>query len=335
MAQAVSNNNDKRKAQLSAAEGAAAQKKSVRKKKRKKRSQAPVALVYFITLLVFLGVFGLFAKTIVDKLTNKDNEIVDFSNTYIDSYNTLYARVNNKNVLSDMALVRICPEQSKILVVPMSALTVSATDDTSTMREIYEEGGIRQLTAAVDATFGISTDYYVTVSNQAFEDCADIIGGFVYTPSEELYYLSQGDDNDISIRANESVSLNGKQIRLICQYSIFSAGRQGNTEFLGLAVTTLLNNAFDQVEITTNSLDILYGKLSSGATNLSENEYKEQRVYLKEMLKKQIQPAYSMIPEGQWTDSSHFKVSAEFKQKLYDEMEATKSQEKSGEVAEE
>ena len=307
------------------------------KKKRKKRSQAPVALVYFITLLLFLGVFGMFALTIVNKLTDKSDQNVDLSGRYIDSFNTLYARVNNKNVLSDMTIVRICPEQEKILVIPLSAFTVSSTDNSSTMREIYADGGIRQLSAAVDSTLGISTNYYVTVSNDAFEDCADIIGGFVYSPPEELYYLSPENDNDISLRQNESVSLSGKQIRLICQYpKLFSSGRQGNTEFLGLAITTMLNNAFDQVEITSNSLDILYSKISSGSvTNLSENDYKQQKVYIKEMLKKQIQPAYNLIPEGTWTDDEHFEMSAEFKQKIYNEMEATKSQEKSGEVSEE
>ena len=98
----------------------------------------------------------------------------------------------------------------------------------------------------------------------------------------------------------------------------------------------MLNNAFDQVQIASNSLDILYSKISSGSvTNLSENDYKQQKVYIKEMLKKQIQPAYNLIPEGTWTDDEHFEMSAEFKQKIYNEMEATKSQEKSGEVSEE
>ena len=317
MASAVVSNKDKNK-----------------KKKKKKRSQAPVALVYFITLLLFLGVFGIFAKMIVNRLTGSGDEELDFSNTYIDSYNTLYARVNSKNVLSDLSVIRICPEQNKILVIPVSAFTVSSSDDGMTLREVYADGGIRKLQTAVDETFGIATDYYVTVSNTSFEDCADIIGGFVYSPEEELYYLSPTSDDDISLRQNQSVSLSGKQIRLICQYNLFSKGRQGNTEFLGLAITSLINNAFDQVEITKNSLDILYGKISqNSSTNLTENDYKQQRVYIKAMLDKQVQPAYSMIPEGQWTDDTHFEVSAEFRQKLYNEMEATKSQEKSGEAA--
>ena len=94
----------------------------------------------------------------------------------------------------------------------------------------------------------------------------------------------------------------------------------------------ITNNAFDQVEITTNSLDIIYSKISSSSsTNITENDFKQHKTYLKDMLKKQIQPAYSMVPEGQWTsDGKEFTVSSEFKQKVYDEMEATKSSQKSG-----
>lgn len=300
---------------------------SVKKKKKKKRSQAPVALVYFITLLLFLGVFGAFAMVIVQKLTQTDEVTVDYSDQYVDSYNTIYARVNSKNVLGDVCLVRTCPEQDKILVVPMSPFTISATDSTSTFREVYADGGIRQLQKAVDETFGIVTDYYVTVSNTAFEESIDVIGGFTYTPSEELYQLSKNDSDDISFRANVAVTLSGRQVRLLCQSSVFSEGKQGNVEFLGDAVTSIVNNAFDQVEITTNSLDILYQKCATaGTTNLTENIYKTQKVYIKEMLNKQIQPAYSMIPEGSWTDATHFELSEDFKQKLYDEMEATKSE---------
>lgn len=308
-------------------------KKKKKKKKKKRRSQAPVAFVYFLTFIICAGVFWLGAWAIINKLTRVEKDKTDYSNTYIDSFNTLYARVNQKNVLSDLTVVRICPEKEKILVIPMSALTKSTTDGGSTFRKIYSDGGIRKLQSAVDATLGINTDYYTTVSNQAFEDCADIIGGFLYAPDEEIYYLSKTDDNDISLRAGRSVTLTGKQIRLICQTPVFSNGRQGNTEFLGTAITSLLNNAFDQVELTTSSLDILYKKISSNSvTNLSENDYKQQKVYIEAMLKKQIQPAYCMVPEGQWTSETTFEISNDFKKKVYDEMEATKSQSKSGEV---
>lgn len=299
-----------------------------KKKKKKRRSQAPVALAYFITLLFFLGVFGIMAFFIVQKLTSDSDESVDFSDTYIDAYNTVYARINSQNVLSDLSLIRVCPEKQAILVVPMSALTVSETDGTSTLREVYESGGIKQLAAAVEKTYEVDVDYYVTMSNSAFEDCADIVGGYFYTSSEELYYLVENSANDISIKAGESINLTGKQIRLICQYNIFSEGRQKNVEFLGEAMTGLINNAFDQTELTKSMLDNIYNKLASGGTtNLTENIYKEHRVYLKAMLEEQIQPAYSLIPEGQWADETHFIPSDEFKQMLAEEIEATENSE--------
>ncbi|SDA22907.1 transcriptional attenuator, LytR family [Ruminococcus sp. YE71] len=300
-------------------------------KKRRRRSQAPVALIYFTTLLIFLGVFGLFAKMIVNKLSTKHGADANISDTYIDSYNTLYARVNAKDALADLFVLRICPEQARVIVVPISSYTVSTVDEGKNFREVYAEGGIRQLQTAVDNTFGISTNYYATVTNSSFEDICDIVGGITYAPEEELYYLDKNGDNDISLRPNKAVALSGKQIRLILQSPVFSSGKQGNMEFLGVALTELINNAFDQVEMTSASLDNIYSKIgSNSATNLSENEYKEHRAYIKAMLEKQIRPAETLTPSGTWSDEKHFTPSNEFKQQLYDVMEATKSQAKSG-----
>lgn len=310
-------------------------KKKNKKRKMKKRSQAPVALIYFVTLLTFLGVFGVFARMIVTRLTNHEVADADVSNTYIDSYNTLYARVNNNDVLSDLFIMRISPEHSKIIIIPMSAFTVSSADNGMTFREVYADGGIRKLQTAVDTTFGVSTDYYVTLSNAAFEDVADLVGGFNYAPEEELYYIDQKGNNDISYRAGKSVVLTGNQIRVICQTKVFSEGRQGNIKFLGEALVGLINNAFDQVEITTNSLDVIYNKLTSNsATNLTENDYKQHRAYVKAMLKQQIHPAEAVTPYGSWTDEDHFVPSNEYKQELYNTMEATKSSQKSATVSE-
>ena len=301
-----------------------------KRRKKKKRSQSPVALIYFVTMLVFLGVFGLFARTIIEKVSNKNADTADLSGAYIDSYNTLYARVNNKNVLSDLSVIRICPEQNKIIVIPMSACTMSVPDGGKTFREVYEEGGIPKLKTAVDGTFGISADYYATITNDAFEGVADIVGGFSYAPDEELYALDPDNDkNDISYRAGKTVLLSGRQIRLICQSAVFSNGRQGNMEFLGEALAGIINNGFDQVEITTNSLDVIYNKIFNGSrTNLSENEYKQHRVYIREMLSRQERPASYMTPAGEWADAEHFVVSDGFKQELYNTMEATKSEHK-------
>ncbi len=100
-------------------------------------------------------------------------------------------------------------------------------------------------------------------------------------------------------------------------------------EFLGEALAGIINNGFDQVEITTSSLDVIYNKIFSGSrTNLSENEYKQHRVYIRDMLSRQERPASFMTPVGDWMDAEHFVVSDGFKQELYNTMEATKSEQK-------
>ena len=300
-----------------------------RKRKKKKRSQAPVALIYFVTMLIFLGVFGVFAKTIIEKVSHKGEDKASLAGSYIDSYNTLYARVD-KDELCDLSVIRICPEQNKIIVIPMSACIMSVPDGGKTFAEVYREGGIPKLQAAVEGTFNISAEYYATMTNDAFEGVADIVGGFSYAPDEELYALDPDDDkNDISLRSGKTVLLSGRQIRVLCDASVFSTGKQGNMQFLGQALMGIINNGFDQVEITTNSLDVIYNKIFTGSrTNLSENDYRQHRVYIRDMLSRQERPTSMLVPTGDWADAEHFIVSDAFRQELYNTMEATKSEHK-------
>lgn len=294
-------------------------------KNKRKRSQAPVALVYFATMLVFLAVFAVFATFLIDRMNSWNETDDEETVSLVQSYNTMYARVNSKNVLVDVSLVRVSPEKNQIVVTPCSAFTVSVTDGSSTFREIYADGGIRRLVNAVEETFGIKTDYYISVENSAFESVADILGGVVYTPSEDLYYLSQeNDSNDVSYQAGQAVSLSGKEIRLICQYPVFSEGRGGNMKFLGEVLYQLVNGAFQQKNITKNNLDNIYNIMTSNSdTNLTNNDYRLHKSYINEMLSENIEPAVKLVPEGTWTDESHFTVSDEFRTALADAYEKT------------
>lgn len=295
-------------------------------KKKNRRSQAPIALVYFLTMLIFLAAFAVISVVLLEKFNVIDN---NSSTTEVKiksvTYNNLYARVNSKGVLCDLAVVRIAPESQKIVVIPISAYTVSSSQNTKTFRELYAEGGITKLKKAVIETYGLDVDNYVSVSNTAFETCADIFGGFSYTPPEELYYLSQGsNDNDISLNKGELVNLSGRQIRLICSYPVFSSGKQGNTEFLGTALKELINNAFRQSKITIDNLDNLYDIITSNSdTDFEKEDFKLQKSYIKEMIQENLTPADAMIPQGEWTDDSHFKVSDDFVKSLSQMTEST------------
>ena len=166
--------------------------------KKKRRSQAPIALVYFITMIIFLFVIGMLALYALREfgvIGNDDSNSDEGIKSPV--YNTLFARVNSKGVLADATVIRVAPDAKKIIIMPVSAFTVSGSQ---TMREIHEEGGMVKLEAAVADTFGITIDNYVSLTNDAFENAADIVGGITYTPDEELYYLSQdNDENDIAV----------------------------------------------------------------------------------------------------------------------------------------
>lgn len=291
------------------------------KKKKKRKSQAPVALVYFITVLIFMALLAGLSIYILKEFNvigNDENEDAVVSSP---AFSNLYARVNTKGVLSDMAVIRIEPEDEKILVIPISAMTVSSTEKTKTMRDVFKEGGMTELKSAVQDTFGVTIDNYVSITNDAFERVADIFGGITYTPSEELYYLSQdNDDNDISLDKGALANLGGRQIRLISQYPVFSNGKQGNMEFLGEALTSLLNNAFQagQANITLDNLDNIYDIITANSdTDLTNDDFKFQKSYIREMLLSGLVPAETMCPEGTWSQNDEtFEPSSEYKAAL-------------------
>lgn len=302
-------------------------------KKKKKKSQAPVALVYFATLLLFLAVFGLIASFLVERLASEEEPDNEEVVTVVPAYNTLYARVNGKGVLLDLSVVRISPEKKQIVVTPASAYTVNAGDGL-TFREVYEQGGIKLLEKAVEETFEIETDYYIAINYDTFESVADILGGIVYTPEEELYYLSKTSDaNDISYQAGKAVSIDGHQMRLICQYPVFSEGWGGNVKFHGEALYQLVNGAFQQANITKNNLDNIYNIMTSNSdTNYSNNDFKQHKPYIMEMLGENLVPAVKVIPEGTWIEEKRFSVSDEFKRNLAEVYKSTEP-DSSGEMS--
>ena len=288
-------------------------------KKKKRKSQAPVALVYFVTVIIFIALLAVLAIYLLKQFNiigqKKDGEEAVTTPVFTD----LFARVNSKGILSDMAVIRISPEEQTILVIPISAVTKSAKEPDKTMRDIFAETGMPGVKSAVQDTFDIALDNYATLTNDAFERVADVFGGITYTAPEELYYLSQdNDENDISIVKGDLVNLNGRQIRLLTQYPVFSNGRQGNNDFLGLALENLLNNAFQQANITLDNLDNIYNIITSNSdTDITTDNYKLMKSYLKQMLSAGLTPATSMCPQGTWSeDGNTFEVSADFKMQL-------------------
>lgn len=284
------------------------------KKRRKKRSQAPVALVYVVTALISMALLAMLSIYLLKNFriigVQKEEEAV----VTVQSFNDMFARVNTNGVLADVTLIRMDPVDQTILIVPMSPQSIDPKNNT-TFRDIYSTGGMAGVKDAVEETLGLTVDNYASLSNDSFERIFDIYGGITYKANEELYKLSEdNDENDISIAKGELVTLGGRQILQLTQQLVFSSGRQGNTEFLGIAVESLVNSMFQQAYITQDNIDNIYSILTTNSdTDFNEDDYKLQKSYLKDMLSSGLTPAVKMVPEGTWSQNDEtFTFSDEF-----------------------
>ena len=291
---------------------------SAAKRKRKKRSQAPVALVYVVTVLIFMALISMLSIYLLKTFHIIDDKKEEEPVVTVQTFNDLFARVNSKGVLSDMTLIRIDPTDNSVLVVPISALTLNSANKV-TMRETFAQAGMAGVKEAVEGTLGMKIDNYATLSNDAFERVCDIYGGITYMATEELYYISKdNDENDITIMKGEMSTLSGRQIRLLTQYPVFSKGKQGNNEFLGEAMESLINNMFLHSNITSDNLDNLYNIITTNSdTDMNIDDFKLQKSYIKDMLSEGIVPAEKLVPEGVWADKDeNFTISEDFITKL-------------------
>ncbi|HCJ41572.1 LCP family protein [uncultured Ruminococcus sp.] len=291
---------------------------SAAKRKRKKRSQAPVALVYVVTVLIFMALISMLSIYLLKTFHIIDDKKEEEPVVTVQTFNDLFARVNSKGVLSDMTLIRIDPTDNSVLVVPISALTLNSANKV-TMRETFAQAGMAGVKEAVEGTLGMKIDNYATLSNDAFERVCDIYGGITYMATEELYYISKdNDENDITIMKGEMSTLSGRQIRLLTQYPVFSKGKQGNNEFLGEAMESLINNMFLHSNITSDNLDNLYNIITTNSdTDMNMDDFKLQKSYIKDMLSEGIVPAEKLVPEGVWADKDeNFTISEDFITKL-------------------
>lgn len=294
----------------------------VKKQAKKRKSQVPVALVYFATLMLFIAVFGLIASFIIDKLNELNDPKPVNNKAPVASFNLLYAHVNSKNVLAEMSVVRVSPETNKVVLIPVSSYIKNDGSD-KTFREIYEDGGVVKLKNAVENTFNVKVDNYVTVSNKAYERLIDMIGGIIYTPKEDLYYIAKNDADDISIRSGQAISLVGRQIRLISQYPVFESGKKGNLEFMGEALEQLVTSVLRQTSITKNNLDNMYNIIIENSdTDWDRNSFKIHKTYIKNMLDTNDTECILLTPDGEWSDNK-MTVSDQFNDELKKIIEET------------
>jgi len=286
-------------------------------KGKKKRSQAPVAFVYFVTLLAFMAIFSFIAYHLIKKLSVTTESEAPKALNADRTFSIFFSRLDSKGALADAAVFKFAPERGKVIIVPLPKETVNeATGEM--FSDIYDKNGTKSLKKAAEDTLGISIDNYMTVSNSAFESVYDMIGGVIFTPKEELYRLVEGQDaQDISYRAGIPVELSSIQATTLLSAHMFSNGAQGDLELIGSILQQLTNSAFQQVTLTKNSLDNIFGKLrGTGENDYTDNVYRSNRETLMSMLEQNIRPTLLHKPDGSWREDGRFVIAQTFKNEL-------------------
>ena len=270
-------------------------------KTKKKRSQAPVALVYFITLLLALSLVGGVSYYLLNKYEVFKSGSGDSKKDSTRTVSIMFARVSDEGDFRDMCIMRVDPFNKEISLVPQSDLT--KTSDGQNYREIFQSGGAALLrNKASDNLGGIPIEYYMTVTDSAFEQVTDFMGGISYTAPQELYYISQESNrDDISIQKGDLVTLSGRQINNLATLDIFNNKKEGNLEFLSAALEQIINNGFRQAAVTKDNLYNLYEIMSTGSdTNVTKEVFNEFRRYLDIMFDERDIPAKTLTPKGSW-----------------------------------
>ena len=283
-------------------------------KTKKKRSQAPVALVYFLSLLLALSLAGGVSYYLLKKYEVFKPTSADSKTDSTRALSILFARVDDTGDFKDLCVMRVDPFNKQISLVPQADVT--KTSDGRNYREILKSGGMDLLKNKVSETLGgIPIEYYATVTNSAFEQVADLMGEMSYKAPQELYYISQeSSKDDISLQKGDLVTISGRQIVNLATLDIFNNKKEGNLEFLGQALEQVINNGFRQATVTKDNLYNIYEIITTGSdTNLTKDVFNEVRRYLEVMLDERDIPAKTLAPQGTWnSDYTAFTMSSDY-----------------------
>lgn len=293
----------------------------------KRKSQIPVAIAYFATLVICLGIFGGLGYFIIDKyvLNDKGSTSLEAAETGVptkeDRLTVLYLQVDNSNAMKQSVLVRFLPDVGEIKIVPVSPYLMSAQNEgenASSLANIYSQGGVNGVTKAVENAMEISVDRYMTVSDAAFDNIVDYIGGVTVAPDEDINYSDEETGDRIFCKKGVMMSLDHSYLRVYMNYPDFSDGGMENAKVASDVLTRFINEMFLQSDNLRSNMDTFFNVIYTNSdTNMTKTEYTKNKRGIIYILENQTMPCESLTPTGTWNNDS-FYVGGDFPQALKD-----------------
>lgn len=295
-------------------------------------SQVNVLVAYAATMLVCLLLFGSIALYLLDRFVTAPAEqsgeelsAVTEDETGETDYSfarqtVLFVGAGSEDI-NAMAILRILPDEGKILIVPVSKYTLSSAGGASgTLLELYSSGGMTFLKQAVESSFGVECSRYVKISDGGWKSLVEYLGGTsTYNFPEELLYKNQETGELTSFSQGPATrTLWGDDIRRIVTYPLYSDGERTRLQVVGEIGVSLLNSAFltNSENIKSNLTSIFNTIFNNSDTDITSPRFREVSPAYEYMLDSFDSPASYRLPKGVWNESGYFEVSSDFPDEL-------------------
>lgn len=302
----------------------------------KRSSQAPVLIVYAVTMIICLAVFGSVAMILLEVFVNQPREarqaaagagnaaVVENSSEEQDFSKAretiLFVGADGSNI-NGMALIRVLPDLLTVKVVPISPYTWSIAGGTEgTIASLFDAGGMSYLKTAVENAYGVSCDKYIKITNDGFRSLVDYLGGTSdYNFPQELYYRNDETGEITSFSQGAATrTLYGDDIRKIVTYPMYEKGNEAKVQVLGELAVSLINSActYNSGAVVGNIQTIFNEIYNNSDSDLTSKGFADVREAYEHLISSNPSPATYRMPSGLWDARGYFMVGEDFRTEI-------------------
>ena len=302
---------------------------------KKRPNQTPVLIVYVLTMLFSVIMFGTVAYVLLDvfvtqpKLAREaelskapaSEDDVAAETDYSAARETILFVSEQSGTVNSIALIRVLPDLGTIRIVPVSQYTLSSVSGVEgTIETLYSTGGMTYLKQAVENACGVTCDRYIKISNEGWSGFVDYLGGTsdYYFP-QDMYYKNEATGEITSFSQGSATrTLYGDDIRRIMSYPLYTDGNAARLRAVGELWTSLINSAcsYNSGSVVGNIQTIFNVIYNNSDTDITQKTFSDVREAYEKLISENSAPATFRLPTGEWDSSGYFNVDEAFKTEI-------------------
>lgn len=299
---------------------------------KKRLNQTPVLIVYVMTMLISLVLFGTVALFLLDVFVTQpklERQAASESGAptvdegpqeadYSLARETILFVGESGGDINGMALIHIMPDTLSVRIVPVSQYTYSSVSGAEgTIEYLFDTGGMSYLKLAVENAFGVTCDKYIRITNDGWKNFVDHLGGTsAYSFPQEIYYKNNETGEITSFSQGSATrTLYGDDIRRIITYPLYENGNATRVQVIGELSAALVNSActYNSGSIVSNIQSIFNVLYNNSDSDLTSRSFGDVRAAYEHLISESTSPATYRVPTGTWDQRGYFFVDDAFK----------------------